>query len=122
MPAAAASCSPRRRRRRNWIIYTDLLDIRDFVAAGTSIDDVERSKPAPDIFAVALGKLDGVAADEALAVGDTPYDIAAAGKSGVRTVAVRSGGFSDDALTDAVAIYDDAAALLAGFDASPLGG
>lgn len=99
--------------------YLDLLDARALVTATTSIDDVGQSKPAPDIFAVALGKA-GVAPDEAVAVGDTPYDIAAAGKCGVATIAVRSGGFADGALTDAIAVYDDAAALLAGFDGSPL--
>ena len=100
--------------------YLDLLDARDLVAANTSIDDVERSKPAPDIFAVALGKLDGVAAAAAVAVGDTPYDIEAAGGSGIATIALRSGGFADAALAEAVATYDDVAQLLAGFDRSPL--
>lgn len=102
--------------------YLDLLDIRALVTASTSIDDVQRSKPAPDIFATALGKLGGIAAEEALVVGDTPYDIAAARDSGVATVALRSGGFADDALAGAIAIYDDAAALLAGFEDSPLAG
>ena len=99
--------------------YLDLLGARDIVDAGTSIDDVETSKPAPDIFAVAL-KRAGVDPDEAVAVGDSPYDVEAAGKSGVATVALRSGGFGDEALSGAVALYDDAAALLAGFEASPL--
>lgn len=99
--------------------YVDLLDAKALIDAGTSIDDVETSKPAPDIFGTALKKA-GVAADEAIAVGDTPWDIEAAGKAGIATVALRSGGFSDDTLADAVAIYDDAAALLAGFATSPL--
>ncbi|MEG3166113.1 HAD family hydrolase [Sphingomonas sp. PB2P19] len=103
--------------------YLDLLDARDLVAATTSSDDVKRTKPAPDIFATALGKLDGVDASEALVVGDTPYDIEAAGKCGIAAVAVRSGKFADDVLTraGAIAIYDDVAALLAGYDESPLG-
>jgi membrane protein len=100
--------------------YLDLLDARALVAATTSGDDVERTKPAPDIFAVALDGLPGIAAHEVIVVGDTPYDIAAAGKIGIRTVALRSGGFSDAALADAVALYDDAAALLADYAASPL--
>jgi phosphoglycolate phosphatase-like HAD superfamily hydrolase len=61
-----------------------------------------------------------VAPNEAVVVGDTPYDIEAAAKAGIGTVAVRSGGFSDDALAGAVAIYDDVAALLRDFDRSPL--
>ena len=100
--------------------YLDLLDARGLVAATTSADDVRTSKPAPDIFATAMKKAAPLAADEAMVVGDTPYDIEAAAESGVRAVAVRSGGFPDEALQGAVAIYDDVAALLAGYDASPL--
>ena len=99
--------------------YVDLLDARELIDASTSIDDVAASKPAPDIFATALAKADVMAA-EAVAVGDSPFDIAAAGKAGIATIALRSGGFSDDALAGAAAIYDDVAALLAAFDASPL--
>ena len=104
--------------------YLDLLSARDLVEASTSGDDVARTKPAPDIFATAMAKLSGVGADEAIVVGDTPYDMEAAAKCGLAAVAVRSGKFSDDALrgVGAVAIYDDAAALLADYDGSPLGG
>jgi len=101
--------------------YLDLLDVRGIVAATTCGDDVAHSKPAPDIFATALGKLAGVKADQAIVVGDTPYDIAAARKCGIGTVALRSGKFDDHRLRDAIAIYDDAAALLADYDTSPLG-
>ena len=100
--------------------YLQLLDAVGLVAASTSIDDVADSKPDPAVFAVALKKLGGVAPAAAIAVGDSPYDIEGAYRTGSGTVAVRSGGFSDDALAEAVALYDDAAALLAGFDASPL--
>jgi membrane protein len=103
--------------------YLDLLAARDLVEATTSADDVAHTKPAPDIFATAMAKLPGVAPEEAIVVGDTPYDIEAAAKCGLAAVAVRSGKFPDAALRDAgaVAIYDDAAALLADYDASPLG-
>ena len=102
--------------------YLDLLDARDLITATTSIDDVKDSKPAPDIFSTALGKLHGVDAGEAIAVGDTPYDVESAGKCGIRTIGLRSGGFPDEALGDAVATYDDVAALLAGYAGSPLAG
>jgi membrane protein len=104
--------------------YLDLLDARDLVAATTSADDVASTKPAPDIFATALGKLDGCNADEVLVVGDTPYDIEAASKCGIGTIALRSGKFSDEALrgAGAVCLYDDVAALLADYDSSPLAG
>ena len=102
--------------------YLDLLDARDLVAAGTSIDDVENSKPAPDIFAVALKKIASIGAERAMVVGDSPYDMEAAGKCGIPAIGLRSGGFSDEALrrAGAVALYDDVAALLTGYDGSVL--
>jgi membrane protein len=102
--------------------YLDLLDARDFVSASTSADDVASTKPAPDIFATALGRVAPLGPDEAVVVGDTPYDVEAAGKCGIRTVALRSGKFPDEKLhkAGAIAIYDDAAALLADYDRSPL--
>lgn len=95
------------------------LDAAGIVAGCTSKDDVEHSKPCPDIFEAAL-EAAGARAGEAVVVGDTPYDMEAARRVGVEAVAVRSGGFSDRALAGAAAIYDDVAALLADFDGSPL--
>ena len=102
--------------------YLDLLDARDLVSATTSADDVENTKPAPDIFATALKKVSPLESSEVVVIGDTPYDIEAAAKCGMSTVALRSGKFSDASLREAgaVCIYDDAAALLADFDNSPL--
>ncbi len=99
--------------------YLKLLDAADLVDAHTSADDVRSSKPCPDIFDTARRKV-GVEPDEALVIGDTPYDIEAAARAGMRTVAVRSGRFPDEALAGAVVILDDVAHLLARFDASPL--
>ncbi|WP_426233627.1 HAD family hydrolase [Pararhizobium sp. DWP3-4] len=73
-------------------IYLDLLQIRDLVAVMTSGDEVENTKPAPEIFSKALQKLQGITPSEAIVVGDTPYDMEAAGKCGIATVALRSGG------------------------------
>lgn len=103
--------------------YLDLLDARALVFATTSSDDVENTKPAPDIFATALAKLDGVSPEQAIVVGDTRYDVEAARGCGIATVAVRSGKFPDAVLRDAGAIdiYDDVAALLNDYDHSPLG-
>jgi membrane protein len=102
--------------------YLGLLDAHDLIDATTSSDDVENTKPAPDIFAMALGKLARIDAGEVIVVGDTPYDVEAARKCGIAAVALRSGKFSDDTLRDAGAIelYDDVAALLADYDDSPL--
>jgi len=103
--------------------YLDALDARELVNAVTSSDDVKRTKPAPDIFAAALAKLPKIAPHETVVVGDTPYDVEAAGKCGIETVALRSGKFTDSVLrgAGAIEIYDDAAALLADYAQSPLG-
>ncbi|USI71915.1 HAD family hydrolase [Sphingomonas morindae] len=108
-------------KRAELDVYLDRLALRDVVTATTSSDEVEASKPAPDIFAAALAAV-GVAPEEALAIGDTPYDVEAAARSGVATVALLSGPFDEEALraAGAIALYADAAALLAGLEESPL--
>ena len=60
----------------------------------TSSDDVEESKPAPDIFNIVLKKIKIEPAD-AVAIGDTPYDAEAAGKAGIATIGVLCGGFPE---------------------------
>ncbi len=101
--------------------YVDLLGVADILTAATSKDDAETTKPAPDIFKAAVAKL-GVSPAAARVVGDTPYDVAAAAKCGIATVAVRSGGFEDRTLAraGAHARYDDVAAILADYHRSPL--
>ena len=91
--------------------------LEELVDRKTSSSDADRSKPDPDIIQAALerGKL---RPDEALMVGDTPYDVEAAMRAGVATVALRCGGWPDRALSDAVAIYDDVRALLAAYEQS----
>jgi HAD superfamily hydrolase (TIGR01509 family) len=93
--------------------------IADRIDGMVSASDVEASKPDPDVIEAALAKL-GMPASEAIMIGDTPYDIEAAARVGVRTIAFRSGGWTDAGLTGAVAVYADAANLLAQFDTSPL--
>ena len=88
-----------------------------FLDQQASSDDAERSKPDPDIVRVALRKA-ACSPAEAVLLGDTPYDVLAALKAGVGAVALRSGGHSDSALHRALAIYDDAADLLANFETS----
>jgi HAD superfamily hydrolase (TIGR01509 family) len=98
-----------------------LLGVGAFLSATCSSDDVQRSKPAPDIFAAVLAKLPSVRAEEALAVGDTPYDVESAAKCGIRTIALRTGPFDDRAFeaAGALAIYDSVADLLADLPQSP---
>ena len=102
--------------------YLELIDVRDLVDASTSADDVERTKPAPDIFATALQSVAPLPPQAAIVLGDTPYDMEAARECGIPAIGLRSGGFSDAALSGAgaLAIYDDVAALLADYDGSPL--
>ncbi|HYN85757.1 MAG TPA: HAD family hydrolase [Pyrinomonadaceae bacterium] len=103
-------------------VYKRLARIEDLIEDETSADDAERSKPHPDIFEAALASLEGVAPDECVVVGDTPYDAEAASKAGLRTVGVLAGGFPEAELRAAgcVAIYKDAADLLEHYDDSPL--
>jgi HAD superfamily hydrolase (TIGR01509 family) len=83
----------------------------------TSSDDADQSKPAPDIIHAALQRA-RVEAKDAVMIGDTPYDVAAARKAGVRVVAFRSGGWLDPDLTGAIEIYDGPWDLLARLDRS----
>lgn len=103
--------------------YLGLIACADLVDATTSKDDVESTKPCPDIFAAALAKVAPLGADEAAVVGDTPWDAQAAGKLGLKTVGFRSGGFPDEALAKAGAceLYDGPLDLLARFDISVFG-
>ncbi|MEV5715025.1 HAD family hydrolase [Amycolatopsis mediterranei] len=98
-----------------------VLDVDDVVAGIVSGDDVEATKPDPEPVFAALDKA-GTAPEETIFVGDAVWDVHAATKAGVRTVSVLSGGVGAGELTDAgaVAVYDDAAAILAGLDESVL--
>ncbi|MDQ3257346.1 MAG: HAD family hydrolase [Acidobacteriota bacterium] len=102
--------------------YKKLARIEDLVEKETSADDAEKSKPHPDIFEAALAQLADIEPEEAVVVGDTPYDAEAAGKIPLRTVGVLCGGWSEDELRAAgcIAVYRDPADLLARFDGSPL--
>jgi HAD superfamily hydrolase (TIGR01509 family) len=91
----------------------------DLIDGATNADDADTSKPAPDIVAAALEQA-GVPAGAAVMLGDTPYDVAAAQRAGVRIIALRCGGWTDDALSGALAVYEDPAALLAAYDGSAL--
>jgi HAD superfamily hydrolase (TIGR01549 family) len=78
--------------------FLDLIDGTSLADAWTTSDDAEHSKPEPDLIVTALGKVGGSAG---VMVGDSPYDAIAGGKADVPMVAVRTGGFSVEELTDA---------------------
>jgi HAD superfamily hydrolase (TIGR01509 family) len=95
--------------------------VADLIPLASSSSDADRSKPDPDIVQAALRKSGSLAAQSVL-VGDTPYDIEAAGRAKVPSIALRCGGWWDDtALRGATASYDDPAELLARFEESPIG-
>ena len=80
----------------------ELLGIRDDLAAVVTSDDVDGSKPAPDLVEETLRRLDGV--ESAVFVGDTVYDVEAAARAGLGCIALRSGGFGTAELRDAGAV------------------
>ena len=100
---------------------TTVLDAGDAVLTATTSADVGTAKPAPDVVQVALQRAE-VTARDAVMIGDAVWDVQAAGRAGVRSIGVRTGGVSGKDLAEAgaVAVYDDVAALLAGLDGSPL--
>ena len=99
--------------------FVDKLGVRDLVDGWTNKDDVEASKPAPDLVEAALEK---AGTRDAVMVGDTPWDCEAAGRAGIETVCVLTGGFSEQELRDAgaVAVFESLPALCDALDSTPL--
>ena len=89
--------------------------IEDLISRKTSADDADDSKPAPDIIQAALKKA-GCGPESAVMIGDTPYDVTASLRAGLPVIAVRCGGWDDQALSGAMAIYDAPAHLLDLYD------
>jgi len=86
---------------KDWEVehYIELLDAAEIVDGWTTSADVENTKPEPDLIKAALEKVD--ADDEATLIGDTVWDVEAAKRAGVETLAVLTGGFSEQELRDA---------------------
>ena len=93
----------------------DLGPLVDVAATG---DDAQDSKPDPDIIGAALKKA-GIAAADAVMVGDTRYDVEAAHKAGVACVALLCGGNDPETLREADAVYADPAELMGALDRPP---
>jgi HAD superfamily hydrolase (TIGR01509 family) len=100
--------------------YLDLLDARELADDWTTSSDVEQTKPEPDLVVAALEKL---GTDDAVMVGDTPWDVEAAEKAGIATVCVLTGGFSRDELEEAgaVAVFESIVELRRRIGDTPLG-
>jgi HAD superfamily hydrolase (TIGR01509 family) len=101
--------------------YLDLLDVRGLADAWTTSADVENTKPEPDLVRAALDRAQADS-DDAVMVGDTPWDIRAAGKAHVPTIAVRTGGFGADELREAgaAALFESVSELLEKLDQTGL--
>jgi HAD superfamily hydrolase (TIGR01549 family) len=101
--------------------FIDALEVRDLVDGWTTSNDVERTKPDPDVIQAALGK---AGTTDAVMVGDSRWDIEAAANAGLETVCVITGGWSEQELRDcgAVAVFSSLVELRERLDETPLGG
>lgn len=99
--------------------YVDLLDARGLADSWTTSADVERTKPAPDLVAVAMQRAGALSA---VMVGDSTWDIEAAARAELKTLAVLTGGFSEAELLDAgaVAVFESLVDVRLGLDSTPL--
>jgi HAD superfamily hydrolase (TIGR01549 family) len=100
--------------------YLDLLDARGLADAWTSAGDVEATKPAPDLVEAALESVGG---GSAVMIGDSTWDCKAAERAGVQTLAVLTGGFSEQELCDAgaVTVFESIEELRRRLSDTPLG-
>jgi HAD superfamily hydrolase (TIGR01509 family) len=90
--------------------YIELLKAKDLVDGYTTSDDVENTKPEPDIVKAALAKAGD---SQGVMIGDSTWDCEAATKAGLPSIGVLTGGFSEQELTDngATTVYDSVAHL-----------
>jgi HAD superfamily hydrolase (TIGR01549 family) len=99
--------------------YLRLLHARELADAWTTKDDVEATKPAPDLVRAALQKAGG---GDAVMFGDTKWDVESARKAGIVTVCVMTGGWSRQELLDAgaSAVFESVRELRGKLDETPL--
>jgi HAD superfamily hydrolase (TIGR01549 family) len=99
--------------------YLDKLVARDLVDGWTTSEDVEATKPEPDLVRAALAKAGG---GESIMVGDTTWDIEAARRAGLETLCVMTGGWSKQELQDAgaIAVFESLEELAEHLDETPL--
>jgi HAD superfamily hydrolase (TIGR01509 family) len=132
VPLEGAQALIRELKRRDWTVvlassskeddleyFLDQLGVRDEVDGWTTADEVERTKPHPDVVQVALAK---AGSDEGVMVGDSRWDVEAAAKAGLETVCLITGGWSEQELRDAgaVAVFDSIPALIEHLAETPL--
>ena len=101
--------------------YLEMLDASERADAWTSSEDVESTKPEPDLVHAALEKV-GAGPEEAVMIGDTPWDVEAAKRAGVGTIAVLTGGFAAEELREAGAraVYESVGELRTSLEGTAL--
>jgi HAD superfamily hydrolase (TIGR01549 family) len=99
--------------------FLDLIDAKSVADEWTTSDDAEHSKPEPDLLETALAKVQGA---RGVMIGDSTWDFVAAGKLGVPSLAVRTGGFSPEELQEAGAdkVFESLPEMREGLDATAL--
>jgi HAD superfamily hydrolase (TIGR01549 family) len=99
--------------------FLDLFDGKSLADAWTTSEDVQKSKPEPDIVSAALAKVEGASG---IMVGDSIYDAQAAAKLNIPTLGVRTGGFSVGELQEAgvLQVFDSLVAFRYALDGTPL--
>jgi HAD superfamily hydrolase (TIGR01509 family) len=109
-------------RKKDLEVMGSVLDAHAFIDAATSANDAKESKPAPDILVAALDAI-GVAAADAVFVGDAVWDMMAAGALGIPAIGVTCGGVSAAELREAGAaeVYDGPQDLLHNLTSSAIG-
>ena len=100
--------------------YLDLLEARELADGWTTSGDVEKTKPEPDLVVAAVEKAGG---GPAVMLGDSTWDCKAAERVGVPTIAVLTGGFSEQELLEAgaVCVVTELRELLEHVEATPFG-
>jgi HAD superfamily hydrolase (TIGR01509 family) len=82
----------------------ELLEIDEFLDAKTTADDIDRSKPSPEVFLTAMSNA-SLDPARTLAIGDSIWDVEAARDAGIGCIGVESGGFSRHELSEAGAVH-----------------
>jgi len=102
--------------------YLDLLDARELADGWTTSADVEATKPEPDLVSAAISKASPSGPGNAVMVGDSTFDCEAAKRAGIETLAVLTGGFSEQELVDAgaIAVFESIEELRSALDETPL--
>jgi phosphoglycolate phosphatase-like HAD superfamily hydrolase len=104
--------------------YLELLGVEDEIVGWTSSGDVQATKPEPDVIKAGLEKLGDRAEGGAVMIGDSIFDVEAAGRVDLPTIALRTGGFGADELSDlgAVAVYASLEEIREAYADTPLAG